>query len=355
MNLRRQLAVATSTAALAVAVALPGPAAAQGPAPARAAALSYEVVDLGARGPGYASVAMKLNDRSVVVGVLGNRLGPDNCPAPCAYPWGNPAMFGNGRTPKALNDLNAWPTGINSTREVIGAVGAATPVVSAFHWKAGITTLIPDVQLLAINDASTAVGSAGSAAVKFEAGNVVVLGTWGADAAVASAIDEAGTVFGYRTFNAVPLIDGVRVSPDGTVHSLSPPLPAGRSTVPTAANRIGDVVGRYSLDGSHTLGFAIIGGQHHRIEWPGGAFTGPLAINDAGTVVGFYETPTLEDRAFLWSKGSIVDLGSLPEVAAAGWTHLVTANDINKRGVIVGWGIRSTGEQHAYMLIPRRR
>jgi probable HAF family extracellular repeat protein len=351
-NLTGLATVAVMAASMA-AVAVPNLASAQA---TPAIAVTYEVIDLGSLGPGYFSRATKINDRGSVVGVLGNVLDPSNCNPPCSYPWGNPAIFRKGRAPRALNDLNAIPTGINVNGDVIGAIGVSSPTGTSFHWKGGITTLIPNVQLQAINDASTAVGSSGSTAVKFENGSVVPLGTWGADVASASAITDVGTIFGFRSFNQIPLTEGVRALPDGTVQSLSPPLPSARSTYPTAANANGDVVGRISLDGSYPyFGFAIFGGQYQKIEWIGSGFTGPLAVNDLGNVVGFYETPSFEDRAFLWSKGMIIDLASLPEVVAAGWTHLVVANDINNRGEIVGWGVRSDGESHAYMLRPRRR
>jgi probable HAF family extracellular repeat protein len=353
------VSIATVAAIVAVAAGShPGPASAQAPR-------TYEVVDLGSLGPGYDSTALKVDDRGRVAGELGNVIGPNSCAPPlCPLPRGNPAIFSKGRTPLVLNDLEAQPTGINAAREVIGFAYTGSPSITSFHWKNGVNTLIPNVQLLAINDASVAVGidySRGAAgAVKYENGAVAGVGNWGIETAssAATAISNNGTIFGYRTLYFDPYLkEGIRINLDGSVQRLSPPLPPVPTTFPFGANANGDVVGTLLPLQSPWLGWAIIGGRYHRIEVPGAMLTAATAINDFGRVVGYSSTssPT-EGRAFLWERGTMTDLSLLPEVVAAGWTVLTIANDINNRGVIVGNGVRGdSGDTHGYMLIPQRR
>jgi hypothetical protein len=58
-----------------------------------------------------------------------------------------------------------------------------------------------------------------------------------------------------------------------------------------------------------------------------------------------------ESRAFLWDNGRMIDLSSLPEVKAAGWSELTNAMGINDHGQIVGYGLRA-GELRNFLLTP---
>jgi hypothetical protein len=47
----------------------------------------------------------------------------------------------------------------------------------------------------------------------------------------------------------------------------------------------------------------------------------------------------------------MIDLSSLPEVKAAGWSELTNAMGINDHGQIVGYGLRA-GELRNFLLTP---
>jgi probable HAF family extracellular repeat protein len=350
MNHARTIAAA----ALAVSALVPNVALAQGSQDASAALVTYEVVDLGAAG--FGSRAVKINDRNQVAGSVG--FDPNSCnPSPCPYPSSNPAIFRSGRPAKLLNNLNAEGGAINGLGEVVGQVsGSGFP---SFFWNPDRgTTNVPAAYLLAINDASTAVGYAAEStiyAAKYENGVVSALGTWGGDLASATGIDNAGAIVGFRTFNQTGVTEAMRLLTNGTLQSLSPPLPTALISFPNAVSGGGNVTGTLSLDGIRYTAFALISGRYSKIEYPGAPFTIGYGINDRGSVVGLYETAGVDQRAFLWERGTITDLSTLPEVAAAGWNALVTATGINTRGVIVGIGVRNSGDTHGFMLIPRRR
>jgi len=80
----------------------------------------------------------------------------------------------------------------------------------------------------------------------------------------------------------------------------------------------------------------------------GRTFSEAKAINDAGQIVGFVTNISgSPQRAFLYQAGAMVDLNTFIDVAS-GFT-LATAEGINDRGDIVGWGMVD-GQNRAYML-----
>ena len=81
-------------------------------------------------------------------------------------------------------------------------------------------------------------------------------------------------------------------------------------------------------------------------------FSTANAINDDGIVVGSSLTDDPSVRhAFVWQDGEIDDLNDLLDGPGATDWLLVSANDINERGQIVGTGIIN-GQEHAFLLEP---
>ncbi len=305
-----------------------------------ASALSYEVVDLG---PG--TIAYAVNDRQQVAGSALDSGGQQR-----------PAIFRNkGASRVLLNDIWGYFRSINTAGE---AVGHEFYFYNSFHWKRGVTTMYGAQTLVGINDSSTMVGSRQGEAVKVEGGVTIPLGTMGATNASATAIDSLGNVYAIRTFDAQS-IDSVRVRPDGTVKSLSPPLPAeGRVEIRSVSSNGSNIAGNWVDNALQTHAIALVGGRYVLVDGPGTYGTQGASINDRGALVGTYGDivdNTVTFRAFLWDEGALTDLSSLPDVVAAGWTRLSFANAINNRGVIVGEGNKGTNERRGFMLIPKRR
>lgn len=77
----------------------------------------------------------------------------------------------------------------------------------------------------------------------------------------------------------------------------------------------------------------------------GGGLSIANAINPAGQVVGYSQTASERDRAFLWKKGVMTDLGARRGTIFA----RSYARDINPAGQVVGWSQTAIEMNHAFL------
>ncbi len=176
----------------------------------------------------------------------------------------------------------------------------------------------------------------------------------------------------------------------------------GTCTLAAAINQRGQIVGSSNGTGDATTsGFLWERGVMHELEGSlGGDFTGAFALNERGESVGFGYLPgdaffhaalwrnvkSLTDlgtigndvcsyagaindreqivgsslatcdsdsgavRAILWQDGSLFDLNTL--IPSDSTLSLQSANAINDRGEIAGIGVDSSGNEHAFLLLP---
>jgi len=82
----------------------------------------------------------------------------------------------------------------------------------------------------------------------------------------------------------------------------------------------------------------------------GGDWSKAYAINNSTEVVGEAGTASGDTHAFLWKNGTMYDLNALIP-PGSGW-ELISANDINDQGHIVGEGINPEGKTRGFLLIP---
>ena len=75
-----------------------------------------------------------------------------------------------------------------------------------------------------------------------------------------------------------------------------------------------------------------------------------LGANERGEVVGLSIDKTGVPRAFLRRNGVMVDLNTLLQANAP--IHALVAEIINARDEIVGFGVTSSGETHAFLATP---
>jgi probable HAF family extracellular repeat protein len=134
----------------------------------------------------------------------------------------------------------------------------------------------------------------------------------------------------------------------------------GRIVTANAMNDAGQVVGGGDFSSTGGSQFAALlwknGATTEIGTLPGDCFSEAFAINSRGQVVGHsFACETFEERAFLWEKGTIIDLNA--KVPAGFPLQITSAVDINERGEIGGFGSPAGCADaeicgHAFLLIP---
>jgi probable HAF family extracellular repeat protein len=228
------------------------------------------------------------------------------------------------------------------------------PVRQATIWNGGIPTNLGTLggtnsYAFGINNAGQVVGMAnpiGDAGFRATVWNGTTPTALGPLGSYAFGINNAGQVAGYITTDM----------PHATIWNGTIPTDLGSlggNSFAFGINNAGQVVGN-SYTAENTISHAML--------WSGGTMTdlGTLGgssdayrINDSGQAVGFsFTTGNAALLATIWDpEGTIVDLNTLLDPSGTGWT-LEEATDINLIEQIVGFGLNSSGQQHAFLLTP---
>ena len=144
--------------------------------------------------------------------------------------------------------------------------------------------------------------------------NAIDLGTLGGPTSTANAVDPAGQVGGFS------------LAADGSGHAFL-----------------------YTDGKMNDLG--TLGGAG-MIDPTTGNPNGALGSNARGEVVGFSATDDGAIHALLFTNGQMIDLNAITDLSAGGFKVLTVAKAINDSSLIVGDGIMTTGDRHAFLLVP---
>lgn len=291
--------------------------------------VTYEVVDLGA---GDGSTAEAINDQGQIIGAGGTGVGAFLWEAGVLRQLGQPAGFTGFRAED-----------INSTGWVVGYGTNSGGMTQAIIWtpSGGPQALAGSLGgsytlARAINDQGLIVGEAGlpggvgAHTVVWENGVMRDIQAFPSGSTFPWGVSNTGIVVGqwnptngayaWTAAGGMVVMTGLE----------------GPNDIPLAVNDNGQIVGWYERTASEaSKAFLWTNGVITDLGTLGGASSVAIAINNAGQIVGRADLPRKGTqsvyRAFLWTAtGAMRDLGSLPDRQ---WAQ---ANDVNNLGVVVG-------------------
>ena len=360
------------------------------------------VSDLGSLGgPDYCSEPFWINDRGEIVGASENGqidplLGVNQARAVL---WKNGQITDIG----SLGGYEVAASGINNSGQISGISTNTTPdpycffgtvQVRAFFWQNGqiqdlgtlggncAQTQLIDANGNTINDSGQIVGASTTSAIPnpitglppwdpflWEVGKGMTdLGTLGGAFGGAQGVNNRGQVIGQSSIASDP--GACNGSPDngnlnchaflwehGKLIDLTTSTIGGSPNSVAAINDAGEIVGVGTFPGAPSDAFLWRDGVATDLGHLGDCTSVAHTINSQGQIVGQAFSCDFSDvRAFLWEKGSIVDLNTL---IPAGSLQLADAADINDRGEIDGTGVPPgvpladwQTQGHGFLLIP---
>jgi probable HAF family extracellular repeat protein len=320
------------------------------------------ITDLGTLGG--PSTATDLNDAGVVVGFSTNAA---LLTRPFIWRAGTIAEISTPGTPSSAD--MAW--GINGASQVVGRMGVPMSYAHAFAWSTGTATDLDaggnESIAWGINETGDVAGQWSAAGPRsathasiWSRGARRELRTIAGDASVGYAIGKHLEVVGSSTvaagdlrFHAV-LWDGDDVRDLGTLggpNSAARAITSGRW--PDAGFETTFIVGWSHAAGGSEHAFVWNRGAMHDLgTLPGDVRSGAQDVNGRGVIVGYSGDRGGVSRAVMWpARTTILDLNTLLP-ADSGW-QLWTAYAINDRGQVAGMGMHR-GRQRAFLLtLPR--
>lgn len=286
--------------------------------PARAELPQYVMRDLGTFGA-QSATATGINNAGVVVGFYGTGA------ATRAFLWDG-----------AFQDLGPGEANdINDSGIVVGYTSGYGG--QAWYWDGARHDLGPGYAY-AISNAGHIGGQDSQyyQACIWQNGSKTLLPDIGYGNGIAYAVNDEGMAAGTAKGPPLPVGSHAIVWQNGAPLDLGI---AARNATASGINNAGVVVGTLSRigDGEIVVQEAFLFDGEIRIL----PFGRAAAINNNGDVVGSFET----GPPVLWRAG---ELSILPGLS----TSSSRASDINDNGLIVGWSLPGSGDEHAVMWVP---
>lgn len=271
--------------------------------------------------PGRYSLAHGINNLGQVVGRAYAASGAEH-----AFLWSESSgMIDLGTLPGeregAPADKESVAHGVNDRGQVVGWSGEGVER-RAFLWQPGSTGEAGKMRLLRVPDRSFR--------------------------SVAFAINNEGQIVGEASpfDRRVPL--QLQVTPRAETDRTFPVSPLGSSQPAPGAEELAQMYDGEITDSPQ--GFLWQADWYWSLGTLGGAYSGGLALNDSGWVVGASRPSAAEHtHAFLWTAdGGIRDIGTLGGAYSK-------AFGVNNKGNIVGWSLNAGGEKRAVLWQNGRR
>lgn len=296
---------------------------------------AYTPYDLGY---GY---AYAINSAGLIVGTAG-------------ADWPRRAFSRTGHATRDLGTLGGdWSIAysVNDAGIAVGTSLTTAGIQHAFRHEDGTMTDLDgpgsaSSSAYAINNAGTIIGVRNDRAFSLRSGVYTDLGTLGGLYSAPLGINDAGMIVGQSDTAGGP--EHAFVHLDGVMTDLG--TFGGVASEARDINNRGDIVGSVRMpSGEERIFIATATGEVVQMpEGLGGPWSWPMAINDAGTVVGNSYVDNVLFHAFVYHDGEMTDLA--PVLAEIGITGFSQALGINEWGDIVGWGEDAEGKPHAFLL-----
>lgn len=173
-------------------------------------------------------------------------------------------------------------------------------------------------------------------------------------ATTAYGINDRGTIVGGYCPGAVvcpqgafnPAADGF-IETNGVFTTLN--YPGAQATSAIAVNNAGTVAGYYLINNTGPHAFLYQNGAFTNIDYPGSNFTLALGVNNLGVVAGYFTSSTGALHGFTYLNGTFtqIDRPNSP--------HGTAVNGINDHNELVGLWYPSTGFGKNFKAIPVAR
>ncbi len=292
-----------------------------------------KTINLGNLG-GYESLAVDINNRGQIIGFSTN---------------GIPDPFDPFGFPTQLRGF-IWQNGVMSD---LGTLGGPDTQIGVRVNERGQTTGASDTNF----EPNPSTGLPTADPFLWENGKMIDLGSFGGTLGFGDMVNNRGQVIGVSdlpgdTTQHAFLWENGNLQDLGTL--------GGTYSAPNWLNEAGEVVGGATTPGDLNY-FAFLwknGKMNNLGALDGDPCSQGNAINETGQIVG--ESASCDfltvQRAFLWERGSMVDLNNL--IPSNSSLSLSAAWNINERGEIVGVGIPPGGSTntdfvgHLFLLIP---
>lgn len=170
-------------------------------------------------------------------------------------------------------------------------------------------------------------------------------------ATTAYGINDSGVIVGgYCPSSAAcpegafnPTTDGF-IDKAGTFTTLN--FPGAQATSPFAINDAGTVTGFYVINNTGPHAFLYEGGKFKNIDFPGSGYTVATSINNFGVVAGLFSSST-GVHGFIYSKGKFTQVDKPNAVSTQ-------VTGINDRNELVGYWNKTIGSEN-FKAVPAAR